>query len=212
MSGAEVLRTSSSDTLGMTILFYRATDEASLTITNNAANPASNTPLSNPTEIVCNRANSASKGFPAAIASIDPICARNTAIFGLTATCEITVKIIINTTHKAAGATKAVKLRIRKARTSKITTPQTIPIQSIRPSEYPTIAPAWSRLASTENAPGATTKLKKPSLPSQYPKPKNSIVRKKILIIYSDEYTAGRKDGTYESYSTAPFNSRCAAT
>jgi len=126
----------------MTILFYRATDEASLTIKNNAANPASNTPLSNPTEIVCNRANSASKGFPTAVASIDPICTLNTAIRGLTAVCEITVSTIISTTHNAAGANKAVKLRIRKSRTNKITTPQTIPIQCIRPSEYPTIAPA----------------------------------------------------------------------
>ena len=142
MSGVEVLRASSSDTLRMTILFYRATDEASLTIKNNAANPASNTPLSNPTEIVCNRANSASKGFPAAIASIDPIRTLSTAIRGLTAVCEITVSTIISTTHNAAGATKAVKLRIRISRTNKITTPQTIPIQCIRPSEYPTIAPA----------------------------------------------------------------------
>jgi len=91
---------------------------------------------------VCNRANSASKGLPAEVASIDPICTRNTAISGLIATCEITVKIIINITHKAAGATKAVKLRIRKSCANRITTPQTIPIQCIRPSEYPTIAPA----------------------------------------------------------------------
>src|SRR6266481_2880329 len=110
---------------------------APLTIKSSAATPPSNTPLSNPTEIVCNRANSASKGFPAAVASIDPICTRSTAILGLTATCEITVKMIINITHNAAGATKEVKLRIRKSRTNKITTPQTIPIQCIRVSEYP---------------------------------------------------------------------------
>src|SRR5882724_3145332 len=122
--------------------FYRTTAEASLTVKNNAANPVSNTPLSNPTEIVCNRPNSARNGFPAAVASIDPICTLSTAIRGLTATCEITVSTIINVTHKAAGATKAVKLRIRKSRTNKITPPQTIPIQCIRPSEYPTIAPA----------------------------------------------------------------------
>ncbi len=122
--------------------FYRTTAEASLTVKNNAANPVSNTPLSNPTEIVCNRPNSARNGFPAAVASIDPICTLSTAIRGLTATCEITVSTIINVTHKAAGATKAVKLRIRKSRTNKITAPQTIPIQCIRPSEYPTIAPA----------------------------------------------------------------------
>lgn len=150
--------------------FYRAS-EVSRTIQNNATMPASNTPLSSPTEMECSRANPASKGFPAAVASIDPIRTRNTAILGLTATCEITVKIIITTRHKAAGATSAVKLRIRKTRTNKITTPQTIPIQCIRPSEYPTIAPAWSRLASTENAPGATTKLKNTSLPSQMPNP-----------------------------------------
>jgi len=122
-------------------LRYR-TAAASRTIRNIAAIPASNTPLSSPTEIACNRANSASKGLPAAVASIDPIRTRNTAILGLTATCEISVKIIINTTHKAAGATKAVKLRIHKIRTNKITKPQTIPTQCIRVSEYPTIAPA----------------------------------------------------------------------
>ena len=104
--------------------------------------PASSTPLSSPTETVCNRANSASKGLPAAVASIDPICTRNPAILGLTAACEITVNKIINITHKAAGASKAAKLRIRKTRTSKITTPQAIPIRCIRVSEYPTIAPA----------------------------------------------------------------------
>jgi len=115
---------------------------ASFTIQNNAAIPASNTPLSSPTEVVCSRANSASKGLPAAVASIDPICSRNTAILGLTATWEITVSKIINITHKATGATKSVKLRILKTRASKIATPQTIPIQCIRVSEYPTIAPA----------------------------------------------------------------------
>ena len=109
---------------------------------NIVAIPASNTPLSSPTEIACNRANSANNGLPAAVASTDPICTRNTAILGLTATCEITVNKIISTTHKPAGATRLAKLRVRKTRTSKITIPQTIPIQCIRVSEYPTIAPA----------------------------------------------------------------------
>ena len=114
----------------------------SLTIKNSAAIPANKTPLSSPTEIECRRANSASKGLPAAVASIDPTCTRNTAIFGLTATCEITVSKIITTTHNAAGATKLIKFRVRKTRTNKISTPQTIPIQCILASEYPTIAPA----------------------------------------------------------------------
>ena len=133
--------------------------------------------------MVCSRANSASKGLPAAVASIEPICARNTAILGLTATCEITVKRIINATHPATGASIAAKLLIRRTRTSKIATPQRIPIQCIRPSEYPTIAPASFRLASTENAPGATTKLKNTSLPSQMLSPRNSIARRVFDIV-----------------------------
>src|SRR5258708_18756635 len=114
---------------------FRYRTAASFTSQTIAAIPASNTPLSRATEMVCNRANSASKGFPATVASIDPICTRSTAILGLTATCEITVKIIISTTHQPTGAPTALKLRTRNTRTNKITTPQTIPIQCIRPSE-----------------------------------------------------------------------------
>ena len=97
--------------------------------------PASKTPLSSPTEIECSLANSASSGLPARVASTDPICTRNTAIFGLTTACEITVSRIIRATHIAAGAPRLPKLRVRKTRTSKITAPHMIPIQCIRPSE-----------------------------------------------------------------------------
>jgi hypothetical protein len=161
---------------------YR-TPTASLTINHIAKMPANNTPLSNPTETVCSRINSASKGLPASVAAIDPILPRNIAIFGLTATCEITVSPIISTTHNAAGAARIPTLRVRNTRTNRITNPQAIPIQCIRPSEYPTIAPAWSRLNRTENAPGATTKLKNTSLPSHMLKPRNSIARSTVDMV-----------------------------
>lgn len=145
--------------------------------------PASNTPLSSATETACSRANSASNALPARVASIDPICARNTAIFGLTAICETSVNKIIPITHQAAGAANPAKLRVRTTRTSSIKSPQTMPSECIPANEYPTIAPAWSRLASTENAPGATTKLKNTSLPSHILKPRNSIARRTVNMI-----------------------------
>ena len=48
------------------------------------SNPASKTPLSSATDTRCSFVNRESNGFPAGVASIEPICTRNAAIFGLT--------------------------------------------------------------------------------------------------------------------------------
>jgi hypothetical protein len=154
----------------------------SLTIKYIAANPASNTPLSSETEIKCKLLNSASSGLPSAVASIDPICTRSAAIFGLTACCDTTVSRIISTTHSAAGATRLANVLVRNNRASRIAIPHTTPIMCIHHNPYPTIAPAWSRLANIRNAPGATTKLSSTSLPSHRLKPRNSIVRRNVDI------------------------------
>jgi hypothetical protein len=145
-----------------------------------AAIPASSTHPSRDAEIRCNFPNSASSGLFAAVAWIDPICTRSAAIFGLTACCETTVSRIINTTHNAAGVAKLANVRVLTKRASKSTIPQTTPIMCIHQSPYPTIAPAWSRLANIRNAPGATTKLRNASLPSHKLKPRNSIVRRRF--------------------------------
>jgi hypothetical protein len=147
-----------------------------------AANPASNTPLSSKTEIRCNFPNSASNGLSADVAWIDPICTRSAAIFGLTACCDSTVSKIISTTQSAAGATKLANVRDRKSRATRIAIPQITPIKCIHQSPFPTIAPAWSRLANIRNALGATTKLKNTSLPSHKLNPRNSRVRSKLVM------------------------------
>jgi hypothetical protein len=154
----------------------------SLTIKNIAANPASSTPLSSETEIRCNLPNSTSNGLSAAVAWIDPICTRSTAIFGLTACCDTTVSRIINATHSAAGVAKLANVRVRANRASRITMPHTTPIMCIHHNANPTIAPAWSLVAKIRNAPGATTKLKNTSLPSHRLSPRNSIVRSKVAM------------------------------
>jgi len=148
-----------------------------------AANPANSTPPSSLTEILCSRLNSTSSGLSAAVACIDPICVRNDAIFGLTVCCETTVSVIINTTHSAAGVAKLANVRVRTSRARRKTIPHTTPIKCIRHNENPTITPAWSRLPSTWNAPGATTKLRKTSLPIHKLKPRNSIVRRKVDMV-----------------------------
>jgi len=149
---------------------------------NIAASPASSTTLSSETEMLCNRRNSASNGLSCAVAWIDPICTRNTAILGLTPTCDATVNAIITTTQSATGATKLPNVRVRASRANKNATPQITPSKCILPSANPTIAPAASRLPSTRNAPGATTKLRNTSLPSHNPKHRNSIVRRSVDI------------------------------
>jgi hypothetical protein len=148
-----------------------------------AAIPASRTALSSETEIRCNRLNSASSGLSAAVAWIDPICTRSAAILGLTACCDTTVSPIISTTQSAAGAAKLENVRVRNNRASRIAIPHATPIMCIHHNPYPTIAPAWSRLARIRNAPGATTKLKNTSLPSHTLKPRNSIVRRKVDML-----------------------------
>lgn len=163
---------------------------SSRTIKYNPANPASSTPLSSASETRCNLLNSVSSGLSANVAWIEPIWVRNTAMRGLTACCEITVSPIINTTHNAAGAARLANVRVRASRTSKKITPHTMPAKCIRHSAYPTIAPAWSRDASTENAPGATTKLKNASLPSHRLKLRNSIVRSKFVNMISNQQNA----------------------
>jgi hypothetical protein len=150
------------------------------------ASPANNTPLSSDTEIRCSFPNSASNGFPSAVASIDPIRTRNVAIRGLTACCDRTVNPIISKTHSITGLTDAEIDRTRTMRATSNTTPQTAPIMCIHQSPYPTIAPAWSRLAKIRNAPGATTRLRKTSLPSHKLKARNSSVLKKLNILGSD--------------------------
>jgi hypothetical protein len=144
------------------------------------ASPASRTPLSSETEIRCNRLNSDSNGLPSAVAWIEPICIRRAAILGLTVCCDTTVSRIISSTHNAAGVAKLANDRVRNNRASRIAIPHTTPIMCIHQSPYPTITPAWSRLAKIRNAPGATTKLRNMSLPSHRLKPRNSIVRSKI--------------------------------
>jgi hypothetical protein len=146
------------------------------------SNPANKTPLSSETEMRCNLANSASNGLPSVVASIEPICTRSAAIFGLTACCDTTVNPIISMTHNTTGLTSAGRDRTRPTRATSSTTPHTTPITCIHHSPYPTIAPAWSRLAKIRNAPGATTKLKNTSLPSHKLNARNSTVRKNVLI------------------------------
>ena len=73
-------------------------------------------------------------------------------------------------------------VRVLTSRASSTTIPQTTPIKCIHQSPYPTMAPAWSRLARTRNAPGATTKLRNTSLPSHRLKPRNSIMRRNDAI------------------------------
>ena len=153
---------------------------SSFTIKYKATNPASNTPLSSETEIRCNRPNSASSGLSAAVAWIDPICTRSAAIFGLTQCCDTTVSSIISTTQSAAGVAKLANVRDRNNRASSMVIPHTTPIMCMDHNPYPTMAPAWSRLASIRNAPGAITKLRNTSLPSHRLKPRNSIVRSKV--------------------------------
>jgi hypothetical protein len=155
----------------------------SFTIKYIAAIPANKTPLSSETEIRCNRLNSASSGLSAAVAWIEPICTRSAAIFGLTACWDTTVNPIISKTHSAAGPARLETERVRNNRATKIAIPQTTPIMCIHHNPYPTIAPAWSRLAKIRNAPGATTKLRNTSLPSQRLKPRNSIVRRKVDML-----------------------------
>ncbi len=158
----------------------------SFTIKYIAANPAKSTPLSSETEIRCNRLNSASSGLSAAVAWkawIDPICTRSAAIFGLTACCDTAVSKIISTTQSAVGVAKLANVRVRNKRATRIAIPQTTPIMCIHHNPYPTIAPAWSRLARIRNAPGATTKLRNASLPSHRLKPRNSIVRSKVDML-----------------------------
>jgi len=145
-----------------------------------ATNPANNTPLSSETEIRCNRLNSASNGLSAAVAWIEPTCTRSAAIFGLIECCDTTVSPIISTTHSAAGVAKLANVRVRTKRASRIAIPHTTPIMCIHHNPYPTMVPAWSRLAKIRNAPGATTKLRNTSLPSHRLKPRNSIVRRKV--------------------------------
>src|SRR6266849_523170 len=165
----------------------------SRTSRNNAANPANSTPLSSETEMRCNRLNSASNGLSCAVAWIDPICTRNIAILGLTPTCDATVNAIINTTQSATGATKLANVRVRTSRANRKTTPQTAPSTCIRPKANPTIAPAASRLPSTRNAPGATTKLRNTSLPSHNPKHRNSMLRSTVdMICYRNLFTNRR--------------------
>ena len=86
----------------------------------------------------------------------------------------------MSTTNSAAGVAKLANVRVRNSRARRITIPHTTPIMCIHHNPYPTIAPAWSRLAKIRNAPGATTKLKNTSLPSHRLKPRNSIVRRKL--------------------------------
>jgi hypothetical protein len=164
-------------------IFLQCFEANSLTIKYIAAKPASRTPLSSNTETRCSFRNASSNGLLAAVASIDPIRTRSAAIRGVTANCEISVSAIINTTHSAAGAAKLANVRVRTNRTNRITTPQAMPIKCIRVSEYPTTAPASSRLARIANAPGATTKLKKISLPSHTLRPRNSIARRTVDMI-----------------------------
>jgi hypothetical protein len=154
----------------------------SFTIKYMAASPASSTPLSSETEIRCNFPNSASRGLSAAVAWIDPICTRSAAIFGLTACCDTTVSKIISTTQSAGGAARLSNVRVLISRASRTTIPQTTPIRCIHHNPYPTIAPAESRLPNIRNAPGATTKLRKTSLPSHKLKPRNSRVRDKFAM------------------------------
>ncbi len=113
---------------------------------------------------------------------IDPICTRSAAIFGLTECCDTTVSPIMSTTNSAPGVAKLANVRVRNNRASRIVIPHTTPIMCIHHSPYPTIAPAWSRLAKIGNAPGATTKLRNTSLPSHRLKPRNSMVRKKFCM------------------------------
>ncbi len=148
-----------------------------------AAIPANSTPLSSETETRCNRLNSASSGLSAAAAWIDPICTRSAAIFGLTACCDTTVSKIISTTQSAAGGAKLANDRVRNSRATRITIPHTTPIMCIHHSPYPTMAPAWSRLAKIRNAPGAATKLRNTSLPSHRLKLRNSVVRSKVAML-----------------------------
>jgi hypothetical protein len=157
----------------------------SLTMKYIPSNPANNTPLSSETERRCSLANSASNGFPSAVASIEPICTRNAAILGLTACCDTTVRPIISATHNTTGLSNAGNERTRPTRATSSTTPHTTPIMCIHHSPYPTMAPAWSRLAKIRNAPGATTKLKNTSLPNHKLNARNSTVRKNVLIASS---------------------------
>jgi len=171
---------------GMTSLLVCLTHlpaPSSFTIRYTATNPASKTPLSSETEIRCHRLNSASSGLFAAVAWIDPICTRNAAIFGLTACCDTTVSPIINRTHSAADPARLANVRVRTNRATNIAIPQATPIMCIHHNPYPTIAPAWSRLPKIRNAPGATTKLRNTSLPSHTLKPRNSIVRRKVVML-----------------------------
>jgi pimeloyl-ACP methyl ester carboxylesterase len=117
------------------------------------------------------------------VASIDPIFTRNSAIRGLTACCDTTVKTIIAITDNAAGFTRLIGEAVRTNRAASNTTPQITPIMCIHHNVYPTIAPDESRLAKIRNAPGATTKLKNTSLPSHKPNARNSTVRKKVNIL-----------------------------
>ena len=133
----------------------------------------------------CNLPNSASSGLSATLAwkaCIDPICTRSAAIFGLTACCDTTVSKIIRATKSAAGVARLANVRVLNKRATRIAIPHTTPIMCIHQSPYPTIAPAWSRLAKIRNAPGATTKLRNTSLPSHKLKPKNSRVRSKPVM------------------------------
>jgi hypothetical protein len=161
------------------------TEPNSFTMNHIPATPNKSTPLSSITETRCNFPNSANKGFRSAVASIDPILPRNSAIRGLTACCDTTVSPIISNTHSTTGPAIPATDRVRTNRATSNTMPATTPIMCIHQSECPTIAPAWSRLARTRNAPGATTKLKNTSAPSHKLKARNSTVRKKFDIVLS---------------------------
>ncbi len=165
-----------------------------------AAIPASNTPLSSETEIRCNRLNPASSGLSAAVAWIEPIWARNVAIFALTVNCEIAVRTIISVTHSAVGVKKLANVRVRMSLARSNAMPHAIPTKCIRVSEYPTMAPAWSRLLKIRNAPGATTKLRKTSLPSHRLKLRKSMVRRTMITLLAFYTKVSQADSSTDRY------------
>src|SRR5579885_173446 len=107
-----------------------------------ATKPATRTALSSVTETAWRRVNAASKGLSEDVASIEPICVRSAAMRGLMLDCEIAVKTIINATQMAAGVAREAKLRVRKTRAARKTSPATIPPRCITVRLCPTIAPA----------------------------------------------------------------------
>ena len=100
-----------------------------------AAIPASSTTLSSVTEIRCSLPNAAGSGLSAAVASIEPIRPRSSAIRGVTKICEAVVSSIIATTQSAAGDAKLANVRIRSNRDARITNPHRIPSKCMLVSE-----------------------------------------------------------------------------